>query len=83
MDLKEQLAHLQERLAELESAARKLPNQNFADLIKSAHGRLAQAADHPDLDAVGAQLETDLDDGQPKFPFDMNGNLPRDADKKD
>lgn len=83
MDLKAELGHVQERLAELEASARKLPNQNFADLIKSAHGRLAQASEHPDLDTAGAQLETDLGGEQTKFPFDMNGNLPKDADKKD
>lgn len=54
--LKDALAEIKQRLVELEEAARKLPNQNFADLIKSARGRLAQALEHPDLEKVEQQL---------------------------
>lgn len=72
MDLKQALSHIQAHLAELETAARKLPNQNFADLIKAAGGRLAQASEHPDLEAVGEQLRADLHGNQEqeelKFP---------------
>lgn len=64
MDLKQGLAGLQAHLAELEASARKLPNQNFADLIKAAGGRLAQASEHPDLEAVGEQLRADLHGNQ-------------------
>lgn len=68
--LKQLLGHLLERLAELEAAARKLSNQNFADLVKGAHGKLTQASEHPDLEAVGEKLKADIDakDG-PQFPF--------------
>lgn len=70
MDLKPQIAALHHHLGELEGAARKLPNQNAADLIKAARGRLAQFMEHPDIEAVGEQLKTDLHDGQEKLPFD-------------
>lgn len=70
--LKNALDSLMERLAELEVAARKLPNQNFADLIKGAHGRLSQASEHPDIEKVGEQLKADLETKH-NLPFDLHG----------
>jgi hypothetical protein len=49
------------RLVELEASARKLPNQNFADILKSSHGRLSQLVDHPQLAEVHAQFAADLE----------------------
>lgn len=69
MDFKASIEQLHASLGGLEDAARKLPNQNAADLVKAARGRVAQLIDHPDLDAVGEQLKTDLHEGQEKFPF--------------
>lgn len=70
MDLKRALADLGEKLAELENAARKLENQNFADIIKSAGGKLAQASEHPDLEAVEKHLRGDLEQREgAQFPF--------------
>lgn len=66
--LKDALARVDERLAELETTARKLPNHNFADLIKAARGRLNQASQHPDLDQVEEQLKADLN-AQDGLPF--------------
>lgn len=50
--LKDHLAKLHAALVEVEGHARKLPNQNFADITKSAHAKLAQLMTHPDLNAV-------------------------------
>lgn len=70
MDFKSALSHVHEQLGELETSARKLENQNFADLIKHARGRLSQALEHPDLEAAGEQLDTDMRaDKGPEFPF--------------
>lgn len=76
MDFKPSIEHLHRSLGELEDAARKLPNQNAADLIKSARGRIAQFMEHPDLDAVGEQLKADLHEGQEKMPFDPDAKPP-------
>lgn len=48
--MKNVLERMKADLAEMEAEARKLENQNFADVLKSAHGKIAQAADHPDAD---------------------------------
>lgn len=70
-DLKDGLTALHDHLGELETAARKLPNQNFADIIKSARGRLHQASEHPDIEAAGEQFKADHEDkNQERFPFD-------------
>lgn len=63
MDLKAALEHFKGNLVELEASARKLPNANFADIIKSAHGKLSQASEHPDIDLVAKQIELDHDRG--------------------
>ena len=69
MTLKMALDAFHHQLGELETAARKLENQNFADIIKSARGRLSQAAEHHDVEAVGEQLRKDMHGDQEPLPF--------------
>jgi hypothetical protein len=52
MHLKDRLENMHVALKELEGRARKLPNQNFADIVKSAHSKIHQLMHHPDLDTV-------------------------------
>lgn len=61
--LADQVKGLHSHLGELENAARKLPNQNAADIIKAARGRFAQLAEHPDIEKVGDQLREDAQAG--------------------
>jgi len=68
-DVKAGLAHVIDRLRELEARARKLDNQNFADLIKGAFGRLMQASEHPDLPEVQERMNSN-DDAQGNLRFD-------------
>lgn len=56
MDLKEGLSGFLSKLEELETAARKLPNQNFADVTASAKGRVQQLIDHADLELVHKEM---------------------------
>lgn len=64
-DLKNGIAKMHDNLVELEAEARKLKNQNFADIVASAKNRLQQLMGHPDLERVGSG------DGQTeKPPFD-------------
>lgn len=58
-NLKGALEHLHRVLGEVEDAGRKLKNQNFADLIGAARGRIAMAREHPDLVRVDEQLHAD------------------------
>lgn len=57
--VKEGLDHMRQALTELEASARKLQNQNFADIVQSAHRRVTQLSEHPDLEAVHEQLKAD------------------------
>lgn len=66
-DLKNKLNDILEHLEELEAAARKLVNQNFADIVKSAKGRVQQLTEHPDLEAVHKEGS-----GGEEMPFDPN-----------
>lgn len=66
-DLKEQLKGFAARLEELESHARKLTNQNFADIVASAKGRVLQLTQHPDVEAVHAQMSGGEGTQQPNF----------------
>lgn len=50
--LREAIEEEARRLEGLEAAARKLQNQNFADIVVAARRRVVQLAQHPDLDAV-------------------------------
>jgi len=54
--LRRHLEDMHTALKELESHARKLPNQNFADIVKSAHGKVHQLVHHPDIDVVHKQI---------------------------
>lgn len=79
MELKKRIGELVQRLNELEAGARRLRNQNFADVVKSAKGRVQQLVDHPDVQLVENEMHdegTNLDrqqnpDGTLKsMPFD-------------
>lgn len=52
-DARGALERVKEVVAGMEAEARKLKNQNLADVFKSAYGRLVQALEHPDLDRLG------------------------------
>lgn len=51
-DLKSGLQNVFNELKGLEERARKLKNQNLADIAASAHGKIKQLGDHPDLELV-------------------------------
>jgi hypothetical protein len=51
-DLKNSLQRVFNELKGLEERARKLQNQNLADIATSARGRIKQLCDHPDLELV-------------------------------
>jgi hypothetical protein len=51
-DLKNDLQQLFNKLKGVEERARKLKNQNLADIAASAHGKVKQLSDHPDLELV-------------------------------
>lgn len=71
-DLKGGLASVRERLAELETEARKLENKNFADIAASAKGKVHQLTEHPDLERVHAEMDGNA--GQEEMPFDPNAS---------
>jgi len=50
------LNHIKDRLAELETHARKLQNQNFADIVKAALARVQQLTEHADVEAVAGEM---------------------------
>jgi len=51
-DLKSNLDRVFNELKGLEERARGLKNQNLADIAASAHGKVKQLSDHPDLALV-------------------------------
>jgi hypothetical protein len=51
-DLKNTLQSMFDVLKGVEERARKLKNQNLADIAASAHGRVKQLIDHPDTELV-------------------------------
>lgn len=51
-ELKSNLEHVRSELKALEERARKLKNQNLADVAASAHGKVLQLSEHPDLELV-------------------------------
>ena len=51
-ELKNDLQGVFDRLKALEVRARKLQNQNLADIAASAHGKVKQLIDHPDTHLV-------------------------------
>jgi hypothetical protein len=50
--LKDELQHVFDMLKGIEDRARKLKNQNLADIAASAHGKVKQLVDHPDAELV-------------------------------
>lgn len=64
-ELQNGLRDVSEKLAEIATAAAKLENKNFADIVAGAKGRIQQLADHPDLELVHAEMSG----GEP-LPFD-------------
>lgn len=69
-DMKNGLASVQAELAKIEVAARKLQNQNYADIVASARRRVTQMLEHHDLDAVHAEMDGHPDKNQEPLPFD-------------
>lgn len=59
-DVRKNIANTVAGLEELENRARRLTNQNLADVVKSASGRLRQLADHPDLHMVADKPADDV-----------------------
>ncbi len=56
-------------LKDLETRARNLKNQNFADIAASAHGKIKQLTDHPDLELVeGKPAEEEQVADHPDLP---------------
>lgn len=56
-EIKRGLQSTFDSLKELEARARKLQNQNLADIAASAHGRVRQLMDHPDTELVGSDTK--------------------------
>lgn len=81
-DMKKGLVNTQAELAKIEEAARKLQNQNYADIVASARRRITQMLEHHDLDAVHAEMEGDGDKDQerPKFDPAVGGRTDRTLD---
>lgn len=52
MQYREALGSVKMALDHLAEAAGGLKNQNLADIVKHAGGKVAQAMDHPDVEAV-------------------------------
>jgi hypothetical protein len=73
--LKDHLAKLHAALVEVEGHARELKNHNFADIMKSAHGKVHQLMTHPDLEIVHEHV-TAGDHGEAKTkPFPGGGRV--------
>ena len=65
-DLKNSIQHVLGELKGLETRARKLKNQNLADIVTSARARVEQLSGHPDLDLVDEKKDqTAHPDGTP------------------
>lgn len=74
MNLKNDLSELLRKLEGVEAQARKLRNQNCADVAKSAAAKIRQLSDHPDLhlvqDEMGGRKDQTLNpDGSPRANF--------------
>ena len=70
--MKNAILEMRDKLAGLETEARKLQNQNFADIVASAKGKLHQLTEHPDLDLIGKDTEAqrEVRARQEEMPFD-------------
>lgn len=65
-DFRSNLQSMADALKGLEERARKLKNQNLADIVASAHNRVRQIPEHADLDLVDEHKDqTDYPDGTP------------------
>lgn len=62
--MKDALKKLHDSLAELETEARKLKNQNLGDIIAAGKAKVAQALSHPDMHELEEKSE-----GQEPLPF--------------
>lgn len=71
-DLRNDLQPVIGKLEELEARARKLQNQNLADVIAGAHGKIKQFCEHPDAHLV---LESDKP-SEPVRVVGIDGGLP-------
>jgi len=67
--MKKELENMHDALRELEGHARKLPNQNFADVVESARGKVKQLVEHPDLDAVSKEAHPEVAAAGTPVPF--------------
>lgn len=76
MSLKQSLEETALHLEKLEAAARKLQNQNFADIVQAARRRTVQLTQHPDVDAVERVLVEGERPQDPAAPFPQNGPFP-------
>lgn len=73
--LKEELGKMLDALHGLEDGARKLQNQNFADIVRSAAGRVHQLTQHPDLDRVQHEVDPSKPAGVQSSPTQFPGQL--------
>ncbi len=67
------MKNILDELKDMEDRARKLKNQNLADVIASAHGKVRQISEHPD---VGLLDEKPAGEFDPKAAFDPNAAPP-------
>lgn len=59
MNARNSFQELHDHLAEFETSARKLKNQNLADIIKSGMAKISQAIGHPDLEHAAVVFKAD------------------------
>lgn len=69
-DLLNGLSDIHGKLSDLESEARKLQNQNLADIAASAKNKVQQLTEHPDLERIGDSAV------QNEMPFDSTAGKP-------
>jgi hypothetical protein len=67
-DLKNKLQGFFNELKGLEERARKLKNQNLADIATSARGKVQQLSEHPDLALVDEKKDQTAPGGDPNAP---------------
>lgn len=61
MHFKTAILHMHARVIELVGAADLLENKNLADILKAAAGKLSQASEHADCEAVDAATKAHMD----------------------
>ena len=72
-NLKSNLDRVFNELKGLEERARKLKNQNLADVVASARGRVRQISEHPDLELLDEKKDEPAGAFDPKTAFDPSG----------